>query len=249
MTYYAYVHARPDTEDSSGVFYVGKGVRSRYRPLPIRNKFHGHVVKKYGADNILVGRLDCSDEATAFSLEQGLIKCLRRAGVKLTNMTDGGEGSSGAVVTAETRAKISAANKIAQNQPHLSEKRSRYARKANAERWADPEYKARAAQSMRGVKKTTTDASTQARRENAKKAQTPEAKALRAAASKARWADPEFRAKMAEKKRAAWADPEKRAAMLKGRSEGISKSWQDEATRNKRIRGIKKATNTSEEGN
>ena len=87
----AYIHARPDGRP----FYVGKGTIKRARRFSGRNKYHGKVVNKYGADNILVGVMECSSEEISFELEKGLIKCFRRSGVKLTNVTDGGEGVSG----------------------------------------------------------------------------------------------------------------------------------------------------------
>lgn len=89
--FYAYVHARPDGR----IFYVGKGHGARSKNLVGRNMYHRNVVDKHGAENILVGEITCSSEEIAFELERGLIKCLKRAGVKLTNMTDGGEGTSG----------------------------------------------------------------------------------------------------------------------------------------------------------
>ena len=70
-----------------------------------RNPFHKNVIKKYGRKNILVGTMECSDEATAFELEKGLIKRFRAMGYKLTNMTNGGEGMSGYVYTDEHREK------------------------------------------------------------------------------------------------------------------------------------------------
>lgn len=98
--YYAYVHCRPD----NSVFYVGKGSARRAKTLKSngkRNKYHQRVVSKYGVNNIAVGMIECSSEAVAFELEIGLIKCLKRMGVKLTNMTEGGEGQSGVVQTKE----------------------------------------------------------------------------------------------------------------------------------------------------
>ena len=92
--YYAYVHCRPD----NSVFYVGKGSARRAKTLKSngkRNKYHQRVVSKYGVNDIAIGMIECSSEAAAFELEIGLIKCLKRMGVKLTNMTEGGEGQSG----------------------------------------------------------------------------------------------------------------------------------------------------------
>lgn len=107
--YYTYVHARPNTEDASGIFYVGKGTLSRAMNVGRRNPHHANIVKKHGKENILVGKFECSSEAIAFELEKGLIKCLRRMGVGLTNQTDGGEGISGLKFSPEARLNLSRA--------------------------------------------------------------------------------------------------------------------------------------------
>lgn len=91
--HYAYIHCKPDGTP----FYVGKGHGKRAWKFGQRRKHHHNIVAKYGAENILVGKMDCSTEALAFELEKGLIKCLRRMNVPLCNMTDGGEGASGRV--------------------------------------------------------------------------------------------------------------------------------------------------------
>ena len=89
----AYIHYKPDDTP----FYVGKGDVERAKRIANRkyNKHHMAVVAKYGVTSISVGFLQCSSEQTAFDLEVGLIKCLRRTGVKLANRTEGGEGVSG----------------------------------------------------------------------------------------------------------------------------------------------------------
>lgn len=93
--YYTYVHARPESTDATGIFYVGKGKGKRAYDFNRRaqNPHYANVVDKHGAPS--VGILPCSSEEMAFDLEVGLIKCLRRMGVTLTNMSDGGEGQSG----------------------------------------------------------------------------------------------------------------------------------------------------------
>lgn len=53
--------------------------------------------------------LDCSSSSIAYDLERGLIKCLKRSGVELTNFTEGGEGGSNP--TPETRKRLSEAAK------------------------------------------------------------------------------------------------------------------------------------------
>jgi len=100
--YYAYIHAKPDGTP----FYVGKGFAKRAQIMKRRNTHHTNTVGKYGEENILIGRMECSSEATAFELERGLIKCLRRMGCSLVNQTDGGEGPSGAKHSAATLAKL-----------------------------------------------------------------------------------------------------------------------------------------------
>ena len=106
--YYAYVHARPNTADAQGIFYVGKGkgVRCYYFDRRTQNPHYARVVKKNGTP--LVGKFDCSSETIAFDLERGLIKCLRRMGVQLTNLTNGGEGPSGMVHSEASKARIAA---------------------------------------------------------------------------------------------------------------------------------------------
>lgn len=104
-TSYAYLHCKPDGTP----FYVGKGALRRAKYLGDRNPHHKATVNKYGASNILKGWLECSNDQVAYELEIGLIKCLRRMGVELTNFTDGGEG--GRNPTPETRQRLSEAAK------------------------------------------------------------------------------------------------------------------------------------------
>ena len=105
MTSYAYIHCKPDGTP----FYVGKGALRRAKYLGERNPHHQNIVTKYGKPNILVGMLECSTDTIAYDLERGIIKCLRRQDIQLTNFTDGGEGTSNP--TPETRKRLSEAAK------------------------------------------------------------------------------------------------------------------------------------------
>lgn len=69
MSVFAYIHARPNTLDASGVFYVGKGREARVRRVARVNKAHTAIVIKYGVANILTGALECSSDEVAFALE------------------------------------------------------------------------------------------------------------------------------------------------------------------------------------
>lgn len=102
---FAYVHCKPDGTP----FYVGKGAWRRVRYFGERNPHHKNIVAKYGRDNLFYGAMECSDDATAYALEIGLIRCLQRSGVSLVNYTAGGDG--GRSPTPETRAKLSIAAK------------------------------------------------------------------------------------------------------------------------------------------
>lgn len=196
MTHYAYIHARPDTTDCSGVFYVGKGAGRRFRPAIRRNRHHSNVVQKYGAENILVGKIDCSSESIAHELEIGLIKCLRRVGVKLTNQTVGGEGTSGFQMTAEQKALISQGSKA---------------------KWANPEYRARLSATQKRAQSNPalfTEKKRIATLRNAEVAraalQNPEVRELarrkNAAKSREMWSDPEFRSALKARHAALWDD-------------------------------------------
>lgn len=109
-SYVAYFHAHSNTVNAGGIFYVGKGTHSRSHWFYKRNPHHTNIVNKYGKDHTLVGNIDCSSEGAVFELEKGLIKCLKRMGVKLTNQTDGGEGFSGGRHTPESKKLISEAS-------------------------------------------------------------------------------------------------------------------------------------------
>lgn len=122
--FYVYAHLKPDFTP----FYIGKGYGDRAHDLRhfVRNKYHANTVAKYGAANIIIETMPCKTEAEAFLREMLAIKSLRGAGVKLCNMTDGGEGLSnpsqetrekmsksamGKIVSAETKLRMSLAGK------------------------------------------------------------------------------------------------------------------------------------------
>ena len=111
--FYAYIHAKPSAVDAAGVFYVGKGHGNRAHHFE-RNRYYNFVVAKHGQP--LVGIIPCSSEKIALDLEQGLIKCLTRMNVKLTNLTTGGEGCS---LSEETKQLISESTKKTMNNPEV----------------------------------------------------------------------------------------------------------------------------------
>jgi hypothetical protein len=60
-----------------------------------RNKLHTEVVETHGKENIIIEMIECRSEQEAFMREKIVISALRAAGIKLCNLTNGGEGSSG----------------------------------------------------------------------------------------------------------------------------------------------------------
>jgi hypothetical protein len=148
--FYAYIHAKPDGTP----FYAGKGNGRRLNMFHRRNQHHKNIVEKYGRRNILIGRLDCSDESIAFDLEMGLIKCIKRMGIELTNLTDGGHGPSGLIVTPEQRAKISATLTGRPGRPWTEEAKAKVGA-ANRGKKRTPEQRAKMGRKNRFVSDET----------------------------------------------------------------------------------------------
>lgn len=87
------------------VFYVGKGQLDRAWDYYGRNVFWKRVYNKYGVDVDIVSY--SLNEKDAFDLEQLLILEYRDLGINLTNLSNGGEGSSGLRFTDQQRLNIS----------------------------------------------------------------------------------------------------------------------------------------------
>lgn len=105
--YLVYAHVRPDTEN---IFYVGKGTARRVRQTSNRNPHWHRIVKKCkGFEAIILH--DALDEHTALALEVDEIKKLRKLGVPLVNLTDGGDGVSGYRHSKEAKEKMSSSRK------------------------------------------------------------------------------------------------------------------------------------------
>lgn len=120
--FYTYIHMRNDT---GAVFYVGKGQGARAQSAG-RSKHWHNIVKKHGHTVSVIEHFD--DEADAFAHERYLIASFRALGVALCNFTDGGEGSSGWVPSAETRAQMSSSHK---GHVHSAEHRAKIGAAAN----------------------------------------------------------------------------------------------------------------------
>jgi hypothetical protein len=99
--YYVYIH-RKATDGS--IFYVGKGCKKRAYDTYNRNVYWNKVVTKHGfTAEILFSGMSNADTN---NVEVDVIKELRYMGEKLTNMTNGGEGTSGFSLSDSTKEKI-----------------------------------------------------------------------------------------------------------------------------------------------
>lgn len=200
-TYYAYLHCRPD----GSPFYVGKGHGRRMHNLTDRTVWHKHVTTKYGAHNILIGKLDCSSEEIAFELEKGLIKCLRRMGHALVNLTEGGDGASGYVPTAETRARIAEAGR---GRKASAETRAKRSATRKAQMLADPSIANNMSAKLKGRKFSEETLARMRDSQRRSYATNPERGARIAAGNRGRTQSEESNQKRASTLRAFWATEE-----------------------------------------
>ena len=88
--YYVYQHK---TADTNSIFYIGKGKGNRAFTKSNRSQYWKNVVAKHGLQIEFV--VKDVDEELAFLVEAECIDQNKKCGIKLINMTDGGEGASG----------------------------------------------------------------------------------------------------------------------------------------------------------
>ena len=103
--FYVYGHYKPD----GNIFYIGKGHGNRACQTSSRNNFWRNTVNKHGTYHIVLLHEHLSEDE-AFNKEKEEIEFWgrRKDGGFLINLTDGGDGISGYVYTAEQSAKLTA---------------------------------------------------------------------------------------------------------------------------------------------
>jgi hypothetical protein len=126
--FYVYAHARAS---DGKVFYIGKGRGNRAFSKDGRNKYWARVVDKHGL-NVRLIKSDMS-EPCAFSLERAMIAALGRK--NLCNLTDGGEGPSGYILTDHQRAKYLEAR----GRPVATRCGLSFPTSTDAAKWVNPE--------------------------------------------------------------------------------------------------------------
>jgi hypothetical protein len=244
MGFNVYVLARPNDVP----FYVGKGKKRKNKEQRVLDHEHearkGHkchkcnIIRKIWRDGGEVQRyivFTTDDESEAFAYEIALIELYGRA--NLANLTDGGEGTSGAVLPANTRAKHSAIRTAKWQDAayrekmlaHLETRRNDPAFRAKMQAigaasstseqrsartkalWTDPEYRTKVSARIRASQSDTA----RAKRSDDLKSRwnDPEQRAKLQAGIDALWSNPEQHAKRGAQAKAKWADPEHRAKM------------------------------------
>lgn len=126
MNFFVYLHRR---KSNGKVFYVGKGTRYRHKSLWNRSQHWKNIVNKHDYTIEIVQ--NGMQEWWAFELEKDLILKYQDHG--LCNRTDGGEGSTGFVVSEETKKKHKERRRSIEWRTNLSNKAK--------ERFANPNFK------------------------------------------------------------------------------------------------------------
>lgn len=102
--FYVYVHRR---KTDGSIFYVGKGCGNRSASIQGRNFIWKRIVEKHGF-NVDICQ-DFMSEENSLTLEMWIIAKLKYEGIKLANLTEGGEGAVGFKHPIEGRIKMRSA--------------------------------------------------------------------------------------------------------------------------------------------
>lgn len=112
MDFYVYAHYKGNSDSLTDTFYVGKGKNDRAFVKSGKSKYWKGVVKKYGYNvKILHEHLT---EQDALAIEKLLIAIYKGFGIKLANLTEGGDNPPsqlGKKRSEETRKKLSESHK------------------------------------------------------------------------------------------------------------------------------------------
>jgi len=228
--YYVYQYLRSKDSDIAPAgtpYYVGKGKNKR-----AWKKGLNEVQAPNDVSNIIIVAENLT-ESQAFELEKQLIIELGRIDLGtgiLRNKTNGGEGPSGAIRSAEWRERQSRDRKG--KKLHISEESSLRISESNKRKWSDPEYRARVLASRKNRNRDTI--SQEALKQISEK---------RSTIMKEKWKDPEYR-RLQKKIRANYIDENFRLRMSEAKrnisdetrekmKEANKKKWQDPAFREK----------------
>lgn len=210
--FYVYLHTFPN-----GTCYVGKGTGARAKVLRPYNQHWTSLYNKYGRPNITY-LATALPEDLAFLCEQEAIAAYTERGVRLCNLTEGGEGISGYAYTEEQLKALSLRRAEYMQRPEVRKKYAEYGRvhmnrpevkqrmrQQLADRMKAPEYRQRLSERSKEISSR------------------PEVLAARAEIMRRNWANPETREKMEGATKAYWASPDARQAQSERRKEYMNR--------------------------
>lgn len=142
--FYVYVWYRGDNNEP---FYVGKGTRNRFSLVHGRNDYFMKVYRKHGGKPVKL--IEHLTEQEAMEKEIELIKQYREI-YPLTNITNGGEGTSGLKHSEKTKRKLSGQSKKQWSNPEMRKKLCESRRKTHS----DPEFRANMSRVKKGKRHT-----------------------------------------------------------------------------------------------
>jgi hypothetical protein len=237
--FYVYTYKDPRPTKNLQVVYVGKGMGDRmfahWRKAVHRNKGFGAflaLLRRNSLEPIIERVAEFDDEAAAFVEEMRLIALYGRRDLKvgsLFNLTDGGEGFSGAIRTAEWRQSISDALST-------PEQKTRNARAA-AKRWASAEYRSH---TTAAIREALADPEVIARRKEGKAAfiHTEEFRRTMRAATTKMWQDKEYADKVVAAQRKAQGSDREVARKSKASKTMWAEKGEELAGKIKAARGL-----------
>lgn len=115
-SFYVYAHYRLSDDK---LFYIGKGKNKRAWVKNKRNTYWNNVVNKHGFRVLILAQN--LTETEAYELEKQTIELFKAMYCPLTNLTEGGMGGKGYVVSEETRKKMSVARRGKTRPKHVIE--------------------------------------------------------------------------------------------------------------------------------
>ena len=207
------------TTDLFKIFYIGKGRIDRPYSYSNRTKFWRHEAAKHGLEVLILDTGLTNDEAK--NLESRYIRSIGRRNLgngPLVNLTDGGDGMHGFVLSSIHRAKIASAIRRKWKNPEYRLQAQKRASEASVHLWESDAYREKQSKAQTGKKRT--DASRKLMSEvQSFLAKNPTLIEIRSSITKKRWADPEYRSHMANLAKERWQDPKFRemaSARMKG---------------------------------
>ncbi len=198
------------------LFYIGKGKGERAYTKNGRNQYWHNVVNKHGGYCVRIIEDNMTHE-DALELEIAAIEFAKFHGVRLVNITNGGEGTNGLKWTEERREKMVAAFANDNYKEKISE--------ASRKKWSNPETRKKIQEAIK------------------KAHNSPEVKAKMAIALKDVFASKEYKDKLSAAQKKSWKSKDRKENV----SKKITESWKDESVRKKRIAGLKNGLKTEED--